>query len=151
MGLAFESDVEVISVQSLVSHMLSNIVPYARTWILSSDVVFTVKLAASRSFASAMNGTVLHLVHCATLSSPSSFTTLHLQLMHDLNELMQLHLLISYHASWKFEKIQEVFHNCMNPLYCSVVERTSGTMDMSMFQRSSGGSTPAKLELTPYR
>ena len=50
-GLALKSDVEVISVQSLVSQMLSKIVPYARTLIISSDVVFTVKLAASRYFA----------------------------------------------------------------------------------------------------
>ena len=46
------------------------------------QIVFRVKLAVSRYFASAMNCTVLHLVHCAISSSPSTFTTL--LLMHDL-------------------------------------------------------------------
>ena len=86
-SFAFKSDIEVMSVQSLVSHMSSKIFPYAQTCIFSSNVVFKVKLAARRYFISAMNCTVLHLVHCSISSSPSIFMTLHLQLMQDLNEL----------------------------------------------------------------
>ena len=53
-----------------------------------------MKLAARRYFVSAMNCTVLHLVHCAISSSPSIFITLHLQLMQDLNELTDSTLII---------------------------------------------------------
>ena len=69
-GFAFKSDDKVMSVHSLFRCCFVK-----------------VNLDAKRYFVSAMNCTVLHLVHCAILSSSSIFMTLNLQLMQDLNEL----------------------------------------------------------------